>query len=285
MERHAFRAMGTDIEILLDVEPGPDAVLALAGAEREFERLEQVFSRFRSDSELSRLNAEGAIEASSELLAVAAAGLEARRQTGGRFDPTVHDALVAAGYDRSFESICDSPVRSRKTSAPAGGGVRIRTRRIELDPGVRLDLGGVAKGYAADRVADGLAPLGPCLVNAGGDIAVAGRPWPIAVDTPAGPLTLGLERGGLATSGADRRRWQTAQGEAHHLIDPATGLPAGSDLLRVTAVARSAVEAEVLAKALFLAGEHKAAQEADAGGTPAVLVTRDGRSRLVGGLR
>ncbi len=156
---------------------------------------------------------------------------------------------------------------------------------IRLDPGVKLDLGGIAKGYAADRALAILARLGPALVDAGGDIAVAGKPWPVGVETSLGPLTLELSDGALATSGRDRRRWRASDGERHHLIDPATGRPAEGDLLRVTALAATAVEAEVLAKALFLAGDaERAAAEADALGIPAVLVTRDGRTVLAGGL-
>ena len=278
--------MGTGIEAFLEISPGADAVLGLASVQREFRRLEGLLTRFDDASELSRLNAAGAIEAGEDLLAVVELALAARARTGGRFDATVHDALVAAGYDRTFELLVGrsaTPVPPR-----TAGGVRVRGRRIELDPGVRLDLGGIGKGYAVDRAVALLAPLGPCLVNAGGDLAVAGVPgegvWPVAVETPAGPLTLGLERGALATSGSDRRRWRADDAVHHHLIDPDTGRPSDSDLLRVTVTAATAVEAEVLAKALFLAGEEGAVAEADGLGVPALLVTRDGRVRRAGGL-
>ena len=286
MERHVFRAMGTDVELLLDGVNALDACAAWSWAEWEFERLEAIFSRFRDDSELSRLNAEGEGEASREMLAVVGAALDARARTRGRFDPTVHDALVAAGYDRTFDGL--PAVSTRAPSRPAGGAVRVRGRRIELGSGVRLDLGGIAKGYAADRVAAELESVGPCLVNAGGDLAIRGVPqsgaWGIAVEVPTGSMTLALTAGGLATSGADRRRWLTDDGEQHHLIDPTTGHPGQSDLARVTAVSHSAVEAEVHAKALFLAGERAATAEADALGIAAVFVTTDGRVRTAGGL-
>jgi thiamine biosynthesis lipoprotein len=126
-----------------------------------------------------------------------------------------------------------------------------------------------------------LALTGPCLVNAGGDVAVRGGSWPVGVETPHGTLTLELERGGLATSGRDRRRWRRGGEERHHLIDPSTGRPAASDLLRVTAVAEDAIAAEVLAKTLFLAGE----DGATAAGADAVLVTADGRTVRTGALR
>jgi thiamine biosynthesis lipoprotein len=116
---------------------------------------------------------------------------------------------------------------------------------------------------------------GPCLVNAGGDIACYGRPWPVGVETPDGEITLELDRGAIATSGRDRRRWKRDGGEAHHLIDPATAKPADGAFLRVTVVANTAVEAEVLAKAIFLGAPSTG---------PAVLVTHGGRTVLTGGL-
>jgi thiamine biosynthesis lipoprotein len=288
MERHAFRAMGTEVEVLLDVAAGPDAVLALASVEAEFERLEALLSRFRPDSELSRLNAAGTIEASDDLLAVVELALGARECTEGRFDPTMHDALVAAGYDRSFDELEHAGQTSLPTPGRSSGCVSVHGHRLVLEDGARLDLGGIGKGYAVDRAVAQLAPLGPCLVNAGGDLAVsgvsAGGVWPVAVELPAGALTLGLAEGALATSGRDRRRWRVGDEQRHHLIDPATGRPSASDLLSVTAAAESSVEAEVWAKALFLAGEDAAAREADALGLPAVLVTGDGRVRTAGGL-
>ena len=105
---------------------------------------------------------------------------------------------------------------------------------------------------------EALSQLGPCLVNAGGDVAVRGRRWPIGVETANGFVTLELVSGALATSGRDRRRWRRNGEEQHHLIDPATGRPSNSDLVRVTVVGSSAAEAEVLAKSLFLAGEEQA---------------------------
>jgi len=122
---------------------------------------------------------------------------------------------------------------------------------------------------------------GPVLVSAGGDVAVRGVPtegtWAVAIDDT---LTLGLTRGGLATSGRDRRQWRRAGVEQHHLIDPSTGWPSETDLVRVTAIGSDAVEAEVLAKDIFLAGS----DEALVRDIPAVLVTVDGRTLTTGGL-
>lgn len=280
MESRRFQAMGTEIELLVAAGGADDA---LAAAESEFHRLEAILTRFRPESELSRLNEAGSLQVGAELLEVVELALAARARTDGRFDPTVHDAVVAAGYDRSFEQLPEEGT-AVIVGAVTGGSVLIDGPRIELAPGTRLDLGGIGKGYAAARAADLLAAAGPALVNAGGDIAVKGGTWPVGVETADDELTLELTSGGLATSGRDRRRWRRNGEEQHHLIDPATGLPSPSDLLRVTVVAPDAVEAEVWAKALFIAGEEEAVREADMRGLPCVLVTADGRTRRAGGL-
>jgi FAD:protein FMN transferase len=280
MESRRFKAMGTEIELLVAAGGADDA---LAAAESEFHRLEAILTRFRPESELSRLNEAGSLEVGAELLEVVELALAARARTDGRFDPTVHDAVVAAGYDRSFEQLPEEGT-AVIVGAVTGGSVLIDGSMIELAPGTRLDLGGIGKGYAAARAADLLSAAGPALVNAGGDIAVKGGTWPVGVETADDELTLELTSGGLATSGRDRRRWRRNGEEQHHLIDPATGLPSPSDLLRVTVVAPDAVEAEVWAKALFIAGEEEAVREADMRGLPCVLVTADGRTRRAGGL-
>ena len=273
MQRRAFTAMGTDVELLLDIEPGEAAERALDRAEAEFERFEQLLSRFRADSELSRLNRDGRLDdADPDLAHVVGLALAARERTGGRFDPTIHDALIAAGYDRTFADVPADRAGPTPSPAPCGGSVRVDGRTIELGPGTHLDLGGIAKGYAVDRVAEVLGLAGPCLVNAGGDLAVRGGTWPVGVTSE---LTLELSNGAIATSGRDRRRWRSAGAEMHHLIDPSTGSPAEGDLVSVTVVADSATDAEVLAKAAFLGADVDA---------PRVLVMADGRTVLAGGL-
>jgi thiamine biosynthesis lipoprotein len=277
MESRSFRAMGTAVELHVEAEGAGDAFDA---AEAEFERLEQVMSRFRADSELSRLNDAGSLEVSADLAEVVELALAARERTGGRFDPTVHDALVAAGYDRTFDEL-PAARDGEPGRAACLGAVELTGRRVRIEPGFRLDLGGIGKGFAAERVAELLSLAGPSLVSAGGDVAVRGVPaqgtWAVAVD--GGP-TLGLDRGGLATSGSGRRGWLVGAARQHHLIDPRTGRPARTDLVQVTAVGDDAVDAEVLATTLFLDG----AEAALAAGVPAVLVTADGRTLTTGGI-
>ncbi len=268
--RDRFRAMGTEIDCLLD----GTSRSGFGSVRAEFERLEALLSRFRDDSELSRLNAEGELRASPDLLAVTRLALDARERTNGTFDPTVHDAVVGAGYDRSFELLDVDRDDAPSLEARCGGGVEIVGTTIKLERGTRLDFGGIAKGYAVDRAVELLEADGPCLVNAGGDLAIGGdRTWPVAVEGT--DLTLELAAGALATSGRNRRRWRRGGSERHHLIDPSTGRPSASDVLCVTVAAPTAVEAEVLAKVAFLTGRVDA---------PHVLVTADGRVVTGGGM-
>jgi thiamine biosynthesis lipoprotein len=282
LTRRRFRAMGTDVELLVEAD---GAAHHLAAAGTEFHRLEALLTRFRPDSELSRLNATGSLAAGPDLLRVVELALVARERTGGRFDITVHDALLAAGYNRSFELLPLDDERPTELAVSSRGKVEIADGIISLRGGARIDLGGIGKGYACERAAEILATAGPCLVNAGGDIATRDGVWTVAVETPDGPLALELSGScALATSGRDSRRWRRAGRELHHIIDPTTGEPSTSDLLRVTVVARDAVEAEVTAKALFLVGSDAARREADELAIPAVLVTAAGGTITAGGL-
>src|SRR4249920_3885963 len=126
LTRHRFRAMGTDIELLVELIDGADdAAHSLAAAEAEFHRLEAILTRFRPESELSRLNATGSLAAGPDLLRVVELALAARERTGGRFDINVHDALLAAGYDRSFELLSLDDARPAGPAPCSRGHVEI----------------------------------------------------------------------------------------------------------------------------------------------------------------
>ncbi len=288
MVRDAFPAMGTRVELLLDAPDGPAARRACAAARAEVARLEDLLSRFRPGSELSRLNRVRGMRAGTDLLRVLRAALALRHRTGGRFDPTIGAAVAACGYDRTFAAVPSDDPRPAPDGGPAGGTVAIddATGWVGLGPGVHLDLGAIAKGDAADRASALLAAAGPCLVNMGGDLRVSGPraegPWPVALGDGT---VLHLSGGALATSGTDRRRWRRAGVEMHHALAPALGLPAPTDLVRATAVAGTGAEADALATALLVSGRAEAARLADTWGVPAALAGADGSLTLAGGLR
>jgi thiamine biosynthesis lipoprotein len=264
--QHRFRVMGSPAH-LMGLGGPPDAP---ARAAAEVARLESCWSRFQADSELQVLNGDPrlSVEVSDDLALAVDRALTAWRLTDGRFDPTVHDALVAAGYDRDFRDLRDLTL-DPPTGVPVPGcadvHVDLDTGRVTRPPGVALDLGGIGKGLAADLVTDRLLGHGvrSVCVSLGGDVRVGGDTpaggWHIPVEDPfdedARMLTVVLDDGAIVTSATRFRRWQTSDGGwAHHLIDPATGRPAGAGVAAVVAIAAEAWWAEALAKAALVAG-------------------------------
>jgi thiamine biosynthesis lipoprotein len=249
-----FTAMGCNV-----VVGGADDA-QLCAVQALFERRERAFSRFRPDSELSRVNAtEAPTLAVSDLFAETLDdALRAGTQTGGLVDPTLGVALEDAGYDRDFALM-------RADDLPTGGGapgclaaVRLQGRLLTRPIGVRLDLNGVVKARAVDDALDLLTVAtvdesldpGPVFVSAGGDIA-ARRGTVVALP---GNDAIILQSGGVATSGTTRRRWRRNGRVQHHLIDPETGRPSDSIWSLVTVAAATCRDADVAAKAAFLLG-------------------------------
>jgi thiamine biosynthesis lipoprotein len=251
---HSFRAMGSDVRVL-----HPDPAAAEAATHAFAERL----TRFEATSELSRLNADprARVPVSPTLRTAVMAALWAARLTNGLVDPTLAGAIERAGYRRSLTGADPADLRAALRGAPdrrpAGRGrewrrVRVRGTCVERPPGLRLDLGGTAKGLLADRLA-----AGDAAVDCGGDVRVGATARAIDVLHPLtgeAVVRLELRDAGVATSGIDRRIWAAGAGTAHHLLDPATGRPAWTGLIAATAIAPTALEAEALAKAALLSG-------------------------------
>ena len=295
--------MGTDVEVLAVGADGA-AMATLGGlAADALEVREARWSRFRPTSELCRLNdAAGApVVVSPGTFSLIARAVDAWRDTGGRYDPTVLAALEAAGYDRDFDAVAragdeaagDHPV------VPGCGDVELDSlvSAVRLPVGVALDLGGIGKGAAADEVSAALLDAGVpgvtgVLVNMGGDLRARGAApqphgWVVDVDDPLETGRTGLlafAEGAIATSTKLRRAWTRGDRTLHHLIDPRTGEPAESGLASVTVVAGEAWRAEVLAKAAFVAGVDDGRTLIEASGATGLLVTDDGQVLELDGL-
>ncbi len=266
----------------------------------EFDR---ACSRFRPDSELSAVNAAAGsvVRVGPILLDAVGAALRAARLTGGDVDPTVGEALIALGYDRDFDELSSGVGTASGASRPIAAIPGWRTVVLDPDastirvaPGVSLDLGATAKALAADRAADLAHVEAGCgvLVSFSGDLAVAGPApedgWRVRVtdDHRAGVDAPGqwisLRSGGLATSSTFVRRWRTASGEKHHLVDPTTGQPADSVWRTASVTAASCLDANIASTAAIVRGA-EAADWLEALGLPSRLVGVDGSVRhLVG---
>ena len=259
--RRAFRSMGTDVLLALDLPPGETASAAFDDAERELARLVAIFNRFDPTSELRRLERDRAVVASPELIEVVELALAARRTSAGRFDPTVLPSLRALGYAESIEHVRGRMVGGEiRAHRPGAVSVSRELRAVALGTDVALDLGGIAKGWIVDRIAERLGATAPALVDAGGDVSCTERPdhpWTVAIDGLDDDTVIQLPVGGaIATSGIDRRRWRDPRGgtDRHHVVDPATGASADTDLVRVTVVAGSCAQAEVAATSMLVGG-------------------------------
>lgn len=282
MEYHEFRAMST--AILLAAEGSSEAVESGFGqAQAYIEASERRFTRFSEHSELSQLNRSAGewFEASPEMFEVISQAVRLYKKTGGLFDPGVLAALEYAGYNRSIDIIRSQGV-SQTPASDRPKRVDFVAKRVDfaamrLDParrgiwlpkGLRIDLGGIAKGWIAEQAAIRLAAWVPvCAVDAGGDMFLVGTPageeaWPVELEDPSNPdralTTLKAGPGAVVTSSVTRRRWQQGSQEQHHLIDPRTQQPADTDWLSVTVIAPHAADAEVYAKALLIAGSAQA---------------------------
>ena len=271
LSRIEWRAVGTSCSAAITAPNGeePRARVALVAAQDEVEACEAELSRFRPESDLSRLNAAAGtwVPVGRRLLEALELAMRAREDTGGRFDPTILPALVAAGYDKSFE-LLEERAAKHPIGWHAGAEVELdhRRGRARLALGTAVDLGGIGKGYAAGRALDAMLRRAPSLpgglVDLGGDIAVRGEApeggaWRVAVGDPRRPgetlTVLALADGGVATSGRDARRFGPAR-SLHHLIDPETGESALAGPFTVTVVASDPSEAEAHATTLAIAG-------------------------------
>jgi FAD:protein FMN transferase len=290
-----FRCFGARVGLHVNGH-GRDVDDAVIVAMAQLRAVHVVLTRFEP-SELTLVNADprATVTASPLMRRLAEAVREAGELSGGLVDATRLDGLEAAGYDHSRAGAPmldpDTLLAAAPAPRPALPDPAAWWRHIEVDhdratvtrpAGVRLDSGGLAKGMAADLVARTLAPFGTFAVDCAGDLRIGGRTRPINVRHPftGRPVhTFRVTDGAVATSGVTRRAWLRADGRlGHHVIDPARGEPAWTGLLQATALAPTALEAEVRAKAALLAGPDAAAEHLPHGG---VLVGERGGTVVV----
>jgi thiamine biosynthesis lipoprotein len=290
-----FTAMGVTNTVA--VEDQAFLAEALTVVRDEVRQIDEVCSRFKAGSELSRLNERaGAQTAISPLLEDALlAALQAADMSGGLVDLTVGERVREIGYTVTFGSLAldAPPVELCVRNVPGW-------RSVELDPlahtvripaGTSVDLGASGKAWAADRAARIAADaLGVgVLVECGGDVAVGGAPpqdgWPVRVagdvDAADGQDVV-IRDGGLATSGTTSRRWRRGGVEMHDIIDPSTGLPAQTPWTMVSVAAATCLEANAASTAALIMGE-KAPGWLEVLGLPSRLVRAGGDVRYTGG--
>jgi thiamine biosynthesis lipoprotein ApbE len=294
-----WSALGTTAHLVI-TDPGSVAS-ARTIVERRLAEIDRAASRFRGDSELSRLNAaDGEWVAVSPLFAHALrVARHAAQSTDGLVDPTVGAALIDLGYDRTFIQVPTTgpSLTLRVQTAPGWRQLEVDDagERARVPHGVRIDLGATAKALAADLCAAAVTRVLHCgvLVSLGGDIAVAGDApsggWPVNVtdrsdlDLPIGGQgqAVAVHSGGLATSSTSARKWRRGGSLLHHLIDPRSGLPASGPWRTVSVAAPTCVLANTASTAAVIVGAN-APNWLAARGFSARLVAHDGTVTHVG---
>jgi len=291
MRAHRFAAMGSEVHVLLP----SDRDDVITRVRELFAKWEMTLSRFLPHSELSQLNSRvGEPVVVTPLLFQAIwAGVAGARATNGIFDPTLLPQLRRIGYSYSFDRM--PPSLAATDEAPREGGdwrrivLDANSRTVVLPPGCAIDLGGIAKGMAADAAIGLLSGRGvrAALVSAGGDLRVHGLPpaaraWRILVGNDASGAVVPLVRGALATSGATRRRWLQGEARRHHVLDPRTGDPAAGDLREVTVAASTCEVAEVAATVCFTLGARLGSKFLTSRRLAGRLTHEDGTTSTVG---
>jgi len=279
IQKFEFRAMGSRILVVVDSTDG-EVLETVRQVPLWFDHWEDIFSRFRPESELSRLNRSNGLPftASQELIDVLQLSQKMREKSLGTVTPLVLDALIHSGYDADFDTMLATPriLLSNDLPLPPDSfdfELDSSTNQVWLPTGVHLDLGGFAKGWAAHKAMTRLSAMAPCLVNAGGDIAISGAqadgaPWLIGVENPLDPgeniALVQVSGKGIATSGKDYRHWLVNEQVQHHLIDPWTGLPAVSDVFSATVIAADVMIAETASKTAVIGGSENGRNWLDA---------------------
>ncbi|MDQ0199828.1 FAD:protein FMN transferase [Neobacillus ginsengisoli] len=264
MYKYHFNSMSTIVQISINHEMFANDLMPVY---KLFSSVEDTCSRFKEDSELSRLNQQiwKEVEVSNQFFIILKDALKFYKETKGVFNPGIMSAIESSGYTKSIEFIKGRELGASSLSALEVS--KIQPYQLNEDKQTvvlqtRIDLGGIAKGWVIDRAADVFTKYGYGFINVGGDIRIFGslpRPLNIGIEDPYDPTkmvsSIQVSDGAVATSTSMKRRWKMNGRSKHHLIDAITGEPSASTIISSTVTAPTALEADVFAKVTLLLGE------------------------------
>lgn len=260
----------------------------------EIERLEKLFSKYDPQSEVSQLNTLGKLKVSPETIDIIEQSLEFHNITNELFDISVGPLIDLWGFtDKKCRLPSEEEIKN--TLVLVGEDKIIIDKKNSIVEfglvGMKIDLGGVAPGYAIDSSVKKLraAGINNFMINAGGEIYCSGiknsRHWHVAIKHPRNPdnilMQLELENQAVATSG-DYEQYFSIEGKRYsHIIDPRTGAPANTDVVSVTVIAPDCITADILSTSLVLLGKEKAIKLVDRlRGVEAIIITQDEEGQL-----
>ncbi len=277
---------------------GEGAEEALSAAKKEIRRLDDMLSTGLSGSEISRLNQAGSAEISPDTYALIRRSKDLYQETGGLFDITVYPLMKAWGFTDGDYRIPDAEERSKLMQLMGPDAINLDEGHASFSKeGMQIDLGGIAKGYASERVIEILRQQGirHAVINLGGNVCTLadkpdGSAWKIAIKDPEDPSghlgVLEIRDQAVITSGSYERYFEKGGHSYHHIIDPATGCPAESGLISVTVISDDATLADGLSTALFIMGREKGSDywREHSGEFEAVFLEEDGTVYVTEGI-
>jgi thiamine biosynthesis lipoprotein len=293
--------MGTEVTVTVVAKNAGEGVEAIGAAMAEIKRLDAMMSLYKDDSEISRVNAaagKNPVKVSAEMIEVAEQAAEISELTGGAFDATI-GPLVVLWQMRLKEGKVPTDQELARIRPLVGHRNVVVDRRASTlflkKPGMVLDFGGIAKGYAADRAGEVLKKrsVQNAIVAVAGDIRAMGRrqegkPWRIGVQHPREKdktlTVLELSDKSLSTSG-DYERFRIVESKRyHHIIDPRTGKPS-EGLISVTIVGDKGAAIDPLTTALFILGKDEGMKIVKKLGLEAIFVAGKGEIASTEGIR
>jgi thiamine biosynthesis lipoprotein len=255
--------MGTFVEVVSPDPRAPAIVFA------EISRLEGMLSKYRPDSEVSRLNKDGRVKASPEMFYILEKSVGFWELSGGAFDITVGPLMDIWGFsDKNFRKPSDAQV---KEALQLIGSNKIILNKQDyvvkfMLPGMKIDLGAIAKGFAVDCAVKKIKDAGitSCLINAGGQIYAlgekSGKPWKVAIRSPRGQGFTGyleLKDKAVSTSGDYEQYFEKDGRRFSHIMNPRTGYPEDSGVISATVIADDGLTADALSTSIAALGKDK----------------------------
>lgn len=263
---------------------GQDAQQTATAVEQRVNALDKLLSRTREDSEIYRLNHANGAAIETEAAAYVALALPQIEVTSGSFDPTVAPLTDLWGIGTEAAHV---PAQEEINQAMAHVGwenIQVNGSQVTLKNGAEIDLGGIAKGAAADECAQILRDAGnEGLLALGGNIYAVGtnngKPWVVGIadpdDTADYLATVAVQELSVVTSGDYERYFEQDGKRYHHIFNPATGYPADSGLRGVTVIDQSSVRADAMTTALFVMGLEKGMAFCEQNEIAAVFITSE----------
>jgi thiamine biosynthesis lipoprotein len=298
VSKKEFSAMGTNIsvEIVLDNEKSKENVReGLDEIEKIFRDLEKIFSRFDPESELSKINGNlnQELNISETMADVLLLSLQFNKIFEGYFDPRIIANLEKIGYDKDFRknnfNISEAKeIIPEKIEPPLENDLFLNFENKKATVKKRIDLAGIVKGYAVDKVSEYLKKEGfkNFIVEAGGDMYASGKNeennfWTIDIEgLPKEKMMFKIKSEGIATSGISRKRWSIGDQKFHHLINPKDPKKFSFELKSATVIAQNAIEADAIVKSLFLMGKEKGMEMANKNNLKVLFLDYKGNAYL-----